>query len=127
MNASLRRAALRAAKVLDRHTTHDDSLLSAVEASYANGTDDELALAVLSVVHAAESQAVGLPDPGVGLTQALRIYVEDAGTCDEPGCSDGAGPVCDPSELGCQLRRLMLRPGEVHELIAAEHAWSGID
>jgi len=50
MSAALRRAALRAAKTIDFHVTHDDELLSAVESAYANGTDDDLADAVMRIV-----------------------------------------------------------------------------
>ncbi|WHP18815.1 hypothetical protein [Cellulomonas sp. ES6] len=52
---SIRRAAFRAAKVLDRHITEDDHLLDAVEHAYGNGTDHELATAVLTIVAAAEA------------------------------------------------------------------------
>ena len=54
---SLRRAAFRAAKQVDRHVTRDDTLLDAVEAAFGNGTDEELATAVMAVVHAAEAVA----------------------------------------------------------------------
>lgn len=52
--AGLRRAALRAGKMLDRHFAGDDTLLDALEHAYGNGTDDELADAVLALVNAAE-------------------------------------------------------------------------
>lgn len=52
---SIRRAAFRAAKVLDRHITEDDHLLDAVEHAFGNGTDHELAAAVLAIVAAAEA------------------------------------------------------------------------
>lgn len=51
---SIRRAAFRAAKVIDRHITEDDNLLDAVEHAYGNGTDEELATAVLALVGTAE-------------------------------------------------------------------------
>lgn len=51
---SIRRAAFRAAKVIDRHITEDDNLLDAVEQAYGNGTDEELATAVLALVSTAE-------------------------------------------------------------------------
>lgn len=54
---SLRRAALRAGKMLDRHFAGDDTLLDALEHAYGNGTDGELAAAVLALVAAAETVA----------------------------------------------------------------------
>lgn len=60
------------------------------------------------------------------LRKALGMYIEDAVPCDDPTCTDGTGPVCDASNLGCQLRRLLLDPSQVHELINAENEWSGI-
>ncbi|WP_282946989.1 hypothetical protein [Cellulomonas endometrii] len=54
---SLRRAALRAGKMLDRHFAGDDILLDALEHAYGNGTDGELAAAVLALVAAAEAVA----------------------------------------------------------------------
>ena len=55
--SGLRRTALRAAKLLDRHVTRDDALLAALESAFGSGTDDELAIAVMAVVHAAEAAA----------------------------------------------------------------------
>ncbi len=55
--SGLRRTALRAAKLLDRHVTRDDALLAAVESAFGGGTDDDLAAAVMAVVHAAEAVA----------------------------------------------------------------------
>ena len=60
------------------------------------------------------------------LEQALAVFIEDAGACDDPDCRDGTGPVCDPQTLGCQLRRIALRPDDVHDVIAAEHEASGL-
>jgi hypothetical protein len=65
--------------------------------------------------------------PPMTLRQAMEIYIEDAVPCDEPACAHGTGPVCDASNLGCQLRRLLTDPSQVHDLISAEHEWSGID
>ena len=72
---------------------------------------------------------LGAPEgrPLLTLRQALSVYADDAVPCDDPGCRDGTAPVCDPQSLGCQLRRLALRPDDVHELIAAEHQVSGYD
>ncbi|WP_282946994.1 hypothetical protein [Cellulomonas endometrii] len=68
--------------------------------------------------------------PHLSLRKALRIWIEDAGggsECDVPGCSDGTGPVCDISTFGCVLNRILLDPSTVHDLIKAEHEWSGIE
>lgn len=65
--------------------------------------------------------------PYLSVIAALRLLIEDAVPCSDSDCTDGSGPVCDASNLGCQLRRLLLDPSQVHDLISAEHEWSGID
>jgi hypothetical protein len=54
---SLRRAAFRAAKMLDRRITEDDDLLGAVEHAYGYGTNHEFATAVMAIVWASEAMA----------------------------------------------------------------------
>lgn len=54
---SIRPAAFRAAKVIDRHIIADDSLLGAGEHAFGNGTEHELATAVLASFVAAEAVA----------------------------------------------------------------------
>lgn len=63
----------------------------------------------------------------LALLVALDKVIEDACACDDPACRDGTGPVCDISNMGCYLRRIVTNPAEVDQLIAAEHAWSGIE
>lgn len=77
MIAELRRAALRAAKVLDRHVTQDDALLYEVESQYGHGTDDEFAAAVMAIVHAAEARSVAVPDPYLVLAELYAWRVRD--------------------------------------------------
>lgn len=73
--ANLRRAALRAAKMLDRYLTEDDALLGSLEGTFANGSDDDLAEAVLAVVHAVEGSPT--PSPYVVMDELLAWRAQD--------------------------------------------------
>lgn len=75
MSAELRRAALRAGKMLDRHLTDDDALLGALETAYANGSDGDLAAAMLAVVHAVEGNPT--PSPYMVADELLDWRTQD--------------------------------------------------
>lgn len=58
-----------------------------------------------------------MPPTAEEIVAAVALYAEDAVPCDANECRDGTGPVCDVHTLGCVLRRILLRPAEVHALM----------